>query len=302
MDAVTGTTTTHDHAHGIRWARLGLIVNALLAAIKFAAGVLGNSYALIADAVESTADIAASLIVIGGLRIAAQPADADHPYGHGRAETLAAAVVALMLLAAAVGIAVKAVAEIRTPHHSPAPWTLVVLVVVVSTKWLLAKKVKRVGVELGSGVVDADASHHLSDAITSAAAFIGIAIAILAGPGWESADDWAALLASSIIFYNGLHLLKPAVDELMDRMPAEDLVRQVGDAALATSDVRAIEKLGIRRTGTSFHVDLHVQADPEMSLHDAHILSGRVKGAIRAAVPRVSGVLIHMEPHEPPRG
>lgn len=289
-------------APGLHWARRGLIVNALLAVVKFAAGVLGNSYALIADAVESTADIAASLIVIGGLRIAAQPADDNHPYGHGRAETLASALVALMLLAAAVGIAVKAVAEIRTPHHSPAPWTLAVLVVVMSIKWVLARKVGSVGAELGSGVVEADASHHLSDALTSAAAFIGIAIALLGGPGWESADDWAAILAASIIFYNGVHLLRPAVDELMDRMPDDDLVRRVGDAAVRTDDVRAIEKLNIRRTGTTFHVDLHVQADPSMSLHDAHVLSGRVKGAIRAAVPRVSGVLVHMEPHEPEGG
>lgn len=291
-----------DSEPGIRWARLGLIVNALLAAVKFAAGVLGNSYALVADAVESTADIAASLIVIGGLRIAAQPADENHPYGHGRAETLAAAVVSLMLLAAAIGIAVKAVAEIRTPHHSPAPWTLAVLVVVVSIKWTLASKVRHVGSELGSGAVGADASHHLSDAITSAAAFAGISVAVLGGPGWESADDWAALLAATIIFYNGVNLLRPAVDELMDRMPDDELVRRVGEAAVSTRGVRAIEKLNIRRTGTTFHVDLHVQADPAMSLLDAHVLSGCVKGAIRAAVPSVSGVLIHMEPHEPDAG
>ena len=296
------TTANPSHApplgRGIRMAQLGLLVNLGLALIKLLAGIIGHTYALIADAVESTADIFASLIVWGGLAIAAQPADDNHPYGHGRAESLAGAVVALMLLMAAIGIGIEAVREIRTPHQSPAAWTLAVLVAVMAVKTLLSRRVRSVGADLGSTAVKADAWHHLSDAVTSAAAFIGISIAVWGGRGWESADDWAALVASGIIFYNGVNILRPAVAELMDRVPAGDVLTRVAAAATSVPEVRAIEKLMVRKVGVGYHVDLHVQADPALSLHDAHILSGRVKGAIRDAVPSVAGVLIHMEPYE----
>src|SRR3954471_23554874 len=161
-----------DIQRGIRAAQTGMLINAGLAGIKLAAGIIGNTYALVADAVESGADVFASMLVWGGLAVAAQPADEDHPYGHGKAEALAASAVALMLLGAAVGIAFEAVREIRTPHSVPAPWTLGVLVGVVVVKWILSRRVHAVGHETGSTAVKADAQHHLSDAITSAAAFI----------------------------------------------------------------------------------------------------------------------------------
>jgi cation diffusion facilitator family transporter len=156
-----------------------------------------------------------------------------------------------------------------------------------------------IGANIGSSAVEADAWHHRSDAITSAAAFIGIALAIWGGPGWEAADDWAAIVAAVIIFANGLRLLRPALNDLMDRMPSGELVAQVNAAALAVEGVRATEKLRIRKVGIDYVVDLHVQADPQLSLHDAHIISGKVKSAIRAAVPKVVDALIHMEPYEP---
>jgi cation diffusion facilitator family transporter len=279
-------------------AQLGLLANTGLAIIKLVAGVVGNAYVLIADAVESFADIFSSLIVWGGLRIASRQADEEYPFGYGKAEPLAAAVVALMLVGAAVGIAVEAVREIHTPHHSPAPFTLAVLVAVVLVKELLFRRVARVGEAVASTAVKAEAWHHRSDAITSAAAFLGISIALLGGPGWESADDWAALAASVVIVANALLLLRPAVQDLMDRSPGGGIMERISAAALATPDVRHIEKLKVRKAGLAYYVDLHVQAEPSMSLHDAHVLSGRVKSAIRAAVPEVAGVLIHMEPHE----
>jgi cation diffusion facilitator family transporter len=285
-------------ARGIRTAQLGLLANAVLALAKLLAGIAGHSYALIADAIESGADVFSSVVVWGGLRIAAQPADEDHPYGHGKAEPLAAAVVGLLLLGAAVGIAIEAVREIRTPHHAPAPFTLAVLVAVIIIKEVLFRFVIRVGAQVDSTAVVADAWHHRSDAITSAAAFIGISIAVVMGPGWEAADDWAALAAAGIIAYNGARIVRPAVHDLMDRAPSADLYRQVADAAATVVGVRAIEKLMVRKAGLGYYVDLHVQADPAMSLHDAHVLSGRVKSAIRRAVPTVLGVLIHMEPYE----
>ncbi|HEV2643362.1 MAG TPA: cation diffusion facilitator family transporter, partial [Candidatus Elarobacter sp.] len=265
---------------------------------KLIAGVVGHAYALVADAVESTADIFSSLIVIGGLHIAAQPADENHPYGHGRAEALAGAVVSLMLIAAAIGIAIEAIREIRTPHHAPKAWTLVVLVGVMVIKQILARRVSNVAAETGSRAVMADAQHHHSDAITSAAAFIGISIAVIGGPGWEPADDWAALVASGVIAYNGVKMLRPAIDDLMDRMPDISIFQCVSAAATSVEEVCAIEKLKIRKIGLTYAVDLHVQADPRMSLHDAHIVSGKVKGAIKAAMPAVDGVHIHMEPFE----
>ena len=283
---------------GIRSAQTGLVVNAVLALTKLVAGLLGNSYALVADAVESTTDIFSSLLVWSGLRIASRAADEDYPFGYGKAEPLAAAVVSLLLLGAATGIAVKAVQEIVTPHHAPAPFTLGVLSAVIVIKEVLYRRVFTVGTAVGSTAVKADAWHHRSDAITSAAVFVGITIALWGGSGWESADDWAALAASAIIVYNGLRMLRPAVHDLMDRTPAEDLVRRVATAAASSDGVRAVEKLRVRRAGLGFYVDIHVQAEPAMSLRDAHILSGRVKGAIRSAVPAVSGVLVHMEPYE----
>jgi cation diffusion facilitator family transporter len=260
--------------------------------------VVGHSYALIADGIESTADIFSSLVVWSGLRISTRSADDHYPFGYGKAEALAGAVVSLMLLAAALAIAVESVREIITPHHAPAPFTLVVLVVVMIIKESLFRRVAAAGREAGSTALRADAWHHRADVITSGCAFIGISVALIGGEGWEMADDWAALVAASIITYNGVGLLRPAVADLMDRTPAGDLPNRIASAAIGVADVRAIEKLKIRKAGVEYFVDLHVQADPTMSLHDAHILSGKVKGAIRAAVPAVSGVLIHMEPFE----
>jgi cation diffusion facilitator family transporter len=291
------------NAHrGIRAAQVGIVINAGLAGIKLVAGIVGNTYALVADAVESAADVFASLLVWGGLAVAAQPADEDHPYGHGKAEAIAAAAVSFMLLAAAIGIAVEAVKEIRTPHLVPAPWTLAVLVGVVLTKWILSRRVEAVSAEIGSTAVKADAAHHLSDAITSAAAFIGISLALIGsrywgGRGWESADDWAALVASGVIAFNGISMARAALHDLMDRMPASDVVAPIREAALSVPGVRAIEQLHVRKAGMDYQVTLHVQADRSMSLEDAHVLGGRVKSAIRSARPQASYVLVHMEPY-----
>jgi len=285
---------------GIRLAQLGLLANAILALVKLVAGVLGNSYALIADAVESIADLFSSLIVWGGLRVAARDADDRYPFGYGKAEAISAMVVGLMLLAAAFGIAIQAVREILTPNRAPAPFTLVVLVVVVAVKAALFRVVNRSARASGSPAVAADAWHHRADAISSAAAFIGISIAVLAGPGWETADAWAALFGSALILLNGLGIVRPSVQELMDRSPSEEMLRSVEAAAHAVEGVLATEKLKARKSGTRFLLEVHVQAEPSLSLHEAHVLSGKVKRAIRSAVPSVQDVLVHMEPFEGP--
>jgi cation diffusion facilitator family transporter len=279
-----------------------LFRSALLAGVKLIAGLVGNSYALVADAVESTADVLASIVVWGGLAIAAQPADDDHPYGHGKAEPLAASAVALMLIGAAVGIAIEAIQGIRTPHGPPALWTLAVLVAVVIVKTILSRRVLTVGSAIGSTAVTADAWHHLSDAVTSATAFVGIGLALFGtrvlGDGrWAAADDWAALAASGVIAYNGLALLRPALNDLMDRMPGAEVVAPVRRAAESVPGVLAVEKLHVRRTGLVYSVTIHVQAEPRTPLDEAHALGHRVTDAVRAAVPEVESVLVHMEPY-----
>lgn len=285
-------------AQGVRAAQIGLAVNVVLVLVKLISGIVGHSYALVADAIESSTDIFSSLIVWGGLQVAARPADESHPYGHGKAESLAAGAVAVMLLGAAIGIGVTAIREIVTPHHAPMPFTLIVVAGVVILKETLFRTVLKVGDTIESTSVKTDAWHHRSDALTSLAAFVGISLALWGGPGWESADDWAALLASFIIAFNGVRFLMIAVHELMDRVPSDAIVKQVVVAAHSVPGVLATEKERVRKFGVDYLVDLHVQADPELTLHEAHVLSGKVKAAILTAVPAAVEVLIHMEPYE----
>lgn len=289
-------------ARGKRAARSGILTNALLAAFKLVAGVLGNSYALIADAIESSADVVSSTVVLGGLHVASREPDEQYPFGYGKAETLASAVVALMLLGASSAIAIEAVREIRTPHHAPAWWTLVVLVVVMVVKTLLSRRVAAIGAAIGSTAVQSDAWHHLSDALTSAAAFIGILIAVVGGSGWESADDWAALAAAVVIAANAVLLLRPAVADLMDRSPDDSVLESIRAIATNVPGVRAIEKLYVRRVGISFRAVVHVQADPALTLREAHSLGGDVTRAVHGRLPQVQSVVVHMEPYEPTSG
>lgn len=279
-------------------AERGLLINGLMAVVKLIAGVVGNSYALIADAVESMADLVGSVVVWGGLRMAERDPNDRFPFGYGKAETLATVLIGFMLCGAAVGLAIQAVREIVTPHHAPAPFTLGVLIIVVLVKERWSRKVLRAARAVGSDLVAADAWHHRSDAITSAAAFIGISVALIGGPGWEAADDVAALAAAGLILRNGVGIARPALFELMDRSPEDRLMTTVDAAARSVADVRATEKLRIRKMGSMLYVEIHVQSDPTMSLHEAHIVSGKVKSAVRAAVPAVRNVLVHMEPFE----
>jgi len=289
---VTGAAT-----RSIRWAQAGLLVNVLLVLVKLIAGIVGHANALVADAVESSADIFSSLIVWMGLSIAARPADEDHPYGHGKAEPLAAAVVSLMLLGAAVGISIMSIREIVTPHHLPAPFTLFVAAGVIIIKELLYRRVSKVGKEVGSTAITADAWHHRADAVSSLAAFVGISIALWGGEGWEAADDWAALVAALLVAVNGVRTLRPAISGLMDEAPDSAVKEKALQAALRVDGVRHVENLNVRRSGLGFYVDLHAQSDPEISLEEAHEIAAKVKYAIREAIPSVVNVLVHMEPY-----
>ena len=286
-------------SRGIGAARLALAVNAVMVAVKVTTGLVGNSYALVADGVESSLDIFSSLIVWRGLSVAGRDPDEKYHFGYGKAESLAAAAVSLMLLVAALGISVEAIREIVTPHHVPEPYTLLVLIGVVAVKEGLFRRTLRVGEEVESAAVTADAWHHRSDAITSATAFIGISVALIGGPDWAPADDVAALLASGIIAFNGVRLLRPAIHDLMDRAPEPVVLDRVDEVARAVDGVRAVEKIQARRGGIGYFVALHVEADPSITLAAAHLLGHEVKDAILDRVPSVIDVLVHMEPHEP---
>ena len=281
---------------GARIALTGMLVNVVLAAAKISAGLFGNSYVLIADGIESTLDIGGSAVIWSGLKFASRPPDATHPYGHGKAEPMAAAAVAVGVLLASLGLAVQSVREILTPHHAPAPFTLAVLVVVVIVKELLYRSVIRLGKNVESTAVKTDAWHHRADAMTSTAAFIGISIALIGGAGWESADDWAALFACAIIGANGCRLLFPALHEMLDTAPRGEIVPRIQRAAATVPGVVNVEKCLVRKMGLSFYVDLHVGVDGEISVRDGHRIAHEVKAAIQQADSRIADVLVHIEP------
>jgi cation diffusion facilitator family transporter len=281
---------------GARVALLGLVVNVVLASAKIVAGLVGHAYVLIADGIESALDVGGSIVIWGGLTVAARPPDKTHPYGHGKAEPIAAIVVALGVLAAALAIAIQSVREILLPHHGPAPWTLVVLIVAVIIKEVLFRYVIRFGRKVESTAVKTDAWHHRIDAMTSTAAFIGISIALIGGKPWQSADDWAALVACVLIGWNGYRIARPAFFEIMDTAPRGKFIRSIREAARAVPGVVEVEKCRARKMGLDFYVDLHVGVDGNMSVHEGHEIAHRVKRAIQQSDPRIADVLVHIEP------
>jgi len=275
---------------------LGLVANILLATAKLAAGIIGRSHALVADAVESFADLFSSVVVWRGLVVAAEPADEDHPYGHGKAEPIAAAVVSTMMLLASAAITIEALREVLQPHRAPSAYTLLVLVVVVGIKESLFRVVLRTGVSIESSAVRTDAWHHRADAVTSLAAGAGISISLIGGKGYEAADDIAAVVAAGIIAWNGWRLLRPALNELMDRSPEREVIEQIRKIGENTSGVDRVEKCLARKMGYQYFVDMHVEVDPQMTVQRAHEIAHNVKDKVRSELPAVNDVLVHIEP------
>ena len=285
---------------GVSTVLIGLSSNVLLAAIKITSGIVGNSYALIADGIESILDIFSSAVVLGGIKISSIPADEDHPYGHGRAETLAAMTASLALIMAGIGIAVKSILEIMRPHHTPAFFTLIVLVGVIIVKEILFRLLFSVGKSVNSLSLETEAWHHRSDAITSVAAFIGISIAIIGGKGYESADDWAALAASGIIIFNGINMLKHAINEIMDGAPNPESEEAIRTIAGQVPGVTGIEKCRVRKSGLNLFVDIHVEVNGDMPVHEAHLIGHNVKDALTSSSLGIADVLVHIEPAQYP--
>lgn len=283
----------------LRATAVGLVVNLALGISKLVAGVRGHSDALIADSIESFADILAAFIVWRGLVVAAKPADEEHPYGHGKAEPLAAAGIGTLLLVAAGGIALHAFREFLSPQSGPEPYTLGVLIAVVIVKETLFRWVLSVSKDTDSQTVASDAWHHRSDAITSLAAAIGITLALLGGRPWIAADDIAALFAAGIIAWNGFSILRPALEDLMDAQPSPEILSRIRSAAAGVPEVDQIQKTLVRRMGNRLLVDMHVHVHPLMTVERSHRIAHQVKDTVRTAVKSVLDVLVHIEPSTP---
>jgi cation diffusion facilitator family transporter len=286
----------HPSSTAIRTTVIGIVVSVILIFVKGIAGYLGHSYALIADATESGADILSSGLLWLGLRIALKEPDEEHPYGHGKAEPLAAIMVALFLVAAAVWIGYHSITFIGTPHDLPQSFTLWILVMVIAIKESLFRYVLSVGKKINSNAVKADAHHHRSDAITSVAAFIGISIALIGGKGYEGADDWAALVASGLILYNAVGIIRPALAEIMDAAPSGEIVSEVKQIANSVPKVRGIDKCYVRKMGFDYYVDIHIKVDGNLTVEEGHRISHIVKDRLLKTDLRVTDVLVHVEP------
>lgn len=279
----------------------GIALNAVLAAVKFAGGIFGHTYALVADGAESTLDILSSLLVWAGFRVAAKPPDADHPYGHGKAEPLAGLAVALFVFAMAWWVGLHAVHEIRTPHQGPQWWTLPLLALVVGAKMWFSRRMGAAGEASGSTALDIEAQHHRSDAMTSAAAFVGIAIAIMGGKGFETADDWAALFACAIIAFNGVGMAGKALHDVMDAAAPARFENEVRALALTVPGVRALDKVRVRKSGLSHLVDIQVRVDGHLTVREGHDIAHAVKDALLGSIPHaISDVSVHVEPNPAP--
>ena len=280
----------------IRTTYFSIIGNTSLALIKGLAGFFGNSYALIADAIESTTDIFSSLLVLFGLKYAKRPADENHPYGHGKIEPLITFLVVAFLVTSATIIAYESIQNIQTPHKVPKPWTLIVLGCIILWKEISFRIVLKKSKETNSSSLKADAWHHRSDAITSIMAFIGISIALIFGKGYETADDWAALFASAFILYNSYLIFRPALGEIMDEHLYDDLLEEIREESIKVKGVVGTEKCFIRKAGMKYHVDLHAMVDGEISVKEGHDIAHNLKDYLRNEIPNLGRVLIHIEP------
>lgn len=292
------SSTQSNQQTAVKATYFSIVGNMLLAILKWFTGYFGNSYAMIADAIESTADIFSSLLVLFGLKIANKPADENHPYGHGRLEPLITFLVVAFLVISAVIIAHESIANIRTPHELPKPFTLFVLGPIIIWKEISYRLVMRKAMQTNSSSLKADAWHHRSDAVTSIAAFIGIGIALYFGEGYESADDWAALFASGFILYNSYKIFRPALGEIMDEHVYDDLVANIRKVALTVNGVKGTEKCFIRKAGMIYHVDLHATVAATISVKTGHDIAHQLKDTLRQEIPQLGHVLIHIEPHQ----
>ena len=273
-----------------------MVGNFVLAVVKGLVGFFGNSYALIADAIESTADVFSSFLVLLGLRYANRPPDDNHPYGHGKVEPLITFVVVGFLVAAGTVIIFESIINIRTPHKAPESYTLWFLAGIIVTKELFYRFVSRTSRETKSTALKADAWHHRSDAITSLCAFVGILIAVIMGDAYAEADDWAALIASGIIFFNAYLIFRPALGEVMDENVHSDFIVLVRKYSAELPLVIDTEKCFVRKSGMRYWVDLHIHVNGQLTVNEGHSIAHALKAHLMQMLPQIEDVLVHVEP------
>ncbi|MCK7591245.1 cation diffusion facilitator family transporter [Subsaxibacter sp. CAU 1640] len=285
-----------NEASAIKATYFSLLSNTLLAGVKLISGFLGNSYALIADGIESTADIFSSFFVLLGFKYAQKPPDENHPFGHSRIEPLITFMVVAFLVTSATVIGYESIVNIRTPHKVPEAWTLIVLAGIILWKEGSYRYVLNKNKKINSSSLKADAWHHRSDAITSVTAFIGISIALIFGKGYETADDWAALFASAFILYNAYLIFRPALGEIMDEHLYDDVVADIRKIALTVDGIEGTEKCFVRKAGMKYLVELHALVDGDISVAEGHYLAHQLQDTLQDQLPEIAHITIHVEP------
>ena len=279
-----------------RAAWLGLIVNLALGIVKFLAGVFGHSFALIADAVNSLADFITSVIVLLALRVAQRPADEEHPYGHTRAEGIAASNVALIVVISALLVGWEAIERITGSHQTPARWTLWIAGANMVIKEGLYQYKVRVGQKTGSASIIANAWDHRSDALCSLAVLIGLLVVRVGGPGFNWADEAASLVIVTGIVWSGLRLFFSSASELMDVQADSGFVEQIRQTALAVAGVENVETLWVRKSGLEYFADIHIEVDQHMTVAEGHRIGHEVKDRLVEKFASLRDVLVHLEP------
>ena len=280
---------------------IGSLVNFLLMAFKFAAGILGHSSALVADAVHSLSDFATDIVVIVFVKISGKPEDDDHRYGHGKYETLATAIIGVVLFAVGIGLLVDGaikVAAVLNGAILPAPSMIALIAAAVSivSKEILYRYTVRAGKDLNSQAVVANAWHHRSDAFSSIGTLVGVGGAIFLGERWRILDPLAAIVVSAFIIKVAMELIKPCLDELLERSLPAETEKKILDIITSFPEVSSPHHLRTRRIGNHIAVEVHLRMDGHTSLEDAHTVATNVEKRLKAEFGPDTHIGIHMEP------
>lgn len=274
-----------------------ILGNALMAVLKGLAGIFGNSHALIADAIESTADVFSSALVLFGMKYSSRPPDENHPYGHGRIEPLITFTIVAFMVVSATWIIYSSIQNMGNADEDlPHAFTLYVLGGIILFKELSYRFVMKKGRETDSLTLKSDALHHRTDAVTSLVAFVGIAIAL--ATGYKEADEWAALLTAVVILYNAYRIFRPALGEMMDEHRYDELTQKIRAVSKTVPGIIYTEKCLIRKTGMQYQVDLHAVVDPEITVREGHDLAHQLQDTLYEKLPQIQYVLIHIEPDD----
>lgn len=288
---------SHVYTEVTRAALLGLVVNLVLSAVKLTGGIVGNSFALIADAVNSIGDVITTTVVLFALRVAQRPADSEHPYGHTRAEGIAASNVALLVIVSAIFVGWEAIQRISVPHDIPPTWTLWIAGANVLIKEGLYQYKMRVGKRTGSSAIIANAWDHRSDALCSLAVFIGLMTIRLGGTRLIWADEVASLVVVAAIVWSGIQLFRSSASELMDVQADSEFVDRIREAALTVAGIEEVETLWVRKSGLEYFADIHIEVDQNLSVAAGHRIGHQVKDRLLSQFPKLRDVLVHLEPH-----